>query len=300
MEFKFKNGDKMPAVALGTWRLWASEIEGSVNAALDNGYEGIDTAQVYTNEMHIGKAINGRKTFLTSKLDLRNFKGAYEESIKESLGRLRVEQLDLFLLHWPVEDYELVVKVYGQIIELRDKGYTKHIGVSNANIKVLNMIHDKYGEWPEVNQFKYSLIDQRKDLRAFCEEKGIIVTGYQTLAVWFEHDSLTSEQKAYISELAKKYGKSEANIIARQSLQSNMTILPKSKTPSRVIENIEVLDFELSNEEMKEFSTWDKNITTEENIVNDYKELKSWMDSGDDYLYGVEYQPEIDMELKNK
>ncbi|MCR8613349.1 MAG: aldo/keto reductase [Mycoplasma sp.] len=278
-EFKFKNGDKMPSISLGTWRLLPSEISKSVNAALEANYEGIDTAQIYKNEAHIGVEIaTNNDIFITSKLDLRFFESdeLAQKAIDESNIRLGRKPIDLFLLHWP-GTIEKFVNAYEFLINAKKMGKVKHIGVSNANIKILKMIHEKYGEWPEVNQFKYNVLDQRKDLVDFCHEKEIIVTGYQTIAVLFEHHALSEKQVSFIDELAKKYNKTEAQILLRESLQKNITILPKSKNASRVKENIEVQDFNLTKEEMNEFLSWDTQITTEENIIERYNTLgKSW------------------------
>ena len=291
--FKFKNGDKFPTISLGTWRLFHSEIPASVEAALSNGYEGIDTAQGYTNEISIENTINGRKTFLTTKIDPRNYNEHVIDSIKLSLKRLNVKQIDLVLIHWPTDDYQLMMEVYGKILEAKKLGLIKHAGVANFNIELLELTKKTFGEYPEVNQFMFNLFDQRKDLVNFCKQNNILMTGYQTMAILFEHNSLSDKQLSYLNSIATEHKTTVANILLRHSLQNNISIIPKSKTPSRVIENIRVLDINLSEEEMKELNSWDKTITTEESIKINYEGIKKWQNRGTSWLY-----TSIDEEIK--
>lgn len=286
----FKNNDKMPALGLGTWKSAKGEVYEVVRKAIEIGYRHFDCAFFYGNEAEIGQAIadaikNGEVTreelWITSKLwnnrhRKEDVKGAFEITLKD----LGLDYLDLYLIHWPValqynigysqkgEDLISLSEIplsetWRELIDLQEKGLTKHIGVSNFSIKKINQITEETGVMPEVVQVESHPFLQQKDLLNFAQEKGIFLTGYCPLGSADRPAAriLESEPKLFqnetILEIAKEKGVSPAQIMLAWAINRGASVIPKSVNPQRLKENLEAADIELTAEEMAKMSSLD-------------------------------------------
>ena len=246
----------IPQVGFGTWNLIGkTKIYKALDAALANGYKQIDTAQYYNNEKEIGdylkeKNIPRDKVYLTTKVWPSNFlkEENFKKSVKQSLQRLQVEKVDLILLHWAISEKDSV-QAYKWLEEMKDKGLTTSIGVSNFNIKRLEAILRIAKHKPVVNQVQFDLKNQQVDLSHFCRENNIAMQGYSLLKPYL-NSTISNEEKQIVDLLASKYQKTWSQILLRWTIQENYIIFPKSQNPERIRENIEIFDFELTIEEM--------------------------------------------------
>lgn len=261
-EIKLVGNKHMPRIGYGTWLLKGNDATIGAQAALDNGYIHIDTAQIYNNEYEIGQILKNydrSKFFVTSKVWMANFEKYTRQSILESIKRLNVEYIDLMLLHWPyTTDFNVNINAFKELIKAQKDGLVKSIGVSNHTIEHLQSLHKATGVWPAVNQILFTPKNQSNDLVNFCHSKGIVIEGYSLLRVLFalNNDSeftgkFTDKEQKFIDSLSSKYNKSAPQIIIRWALQRNIVIFPKSRNPERIKANINVFDFELSEKEIQ-------------------------------------------------
>ncbi|WP_391119262.1 aldo/keto reductase [Psychrobacillus sp. L3] len=262
------NGLKIPQIGFGVWRVDNdTEAPGAVEEALRVGYRHIDTAAVYKNEEGVAKGIAAsgvarEDIFLTSKIwndDIRA--GRTKEAFQESLDRLNTDYLDLCLLHWPVDG---IVEAYRALVELYEEGKVKAIGVSNFKQHHLEQLKDAGLMTPMVNQIELHPQLPQKDFVAYLKGEGIHVEAWSPLmqGKFMEID--------LFHELAKKYEKTPSQIVIRWHLQSGHVALPKSVTPSRISENLNVFDFELSFEDQTAIDA----IATNERIGPDPDEIE--------------------------
>ncbi|AMC93628.1 oxidoreductase [Erysipelothrix larvae] len=252
------NGLEIPAFGLGTYRVSPTDVEQSIEVALNNGYRLIDTANVYLNEKAIGRALKKsqvprKEIFLTSKIWPADFN--YEKAkiaIDKTLSRLDTDYLDLLLLHQEVGD---IMGAWKALEEAVVSGKVKSIGVCNfgeANLKkLLHVATIK----PVLVQNECHPYLQETEFINFLKKEGIL------LEAWYP---LGSGDKNLINEpiftkLSKKYNKSNVQILLRWHLQADHIVIPGSKTPSHIISNIDIFDFELSPEDMKEIEKLNKN-----------------------------------------
>ncbi len=247
------NGVQMPWVGLGVYKAEdGDEVIQSIKWALDAGYRSIDTASLYDNETGVGQAIAEsnvprEEIFITTKV--WNTDQGYEKTLAAfdaSLERLGLDYVDLYLIHWPVpgkykETWKALEKIYNE-------GRVKAIGVSNFKQHHLEDLMREAEIKPMVNQVEYHPRLSQEKLLAFCKEQGIQLEAWRPLLKGeiFEEPTLV--------ELADKYNKSVAQIILRWDLQNGVVTIPKSVTQHRIEENIELFDFELSNEDMTRIS----------------------------------------------
>ena len=254
--YTLNNGQKIPKIGLGTWQVEnGEEAYNSVLKALKVGYKHIDSAQGYQNEESVGKAVidsgvDREELFITSKLQshIKDKEGAIK-AIEESLEKLGY--IDLFLIHapWPWSNMgqdckEGNVEVYKVMEEYYDKGLLKSIGVSNFNPDDIQNILDHCDVVPQVNQIGYFIGLDQSETIAFCKKHNILVEAYSPLGIGF---LLANED---IQAVAKKYGKSTAQICIRYVIQKGTVPLPKTTKEHRMIENAS-LDFEIKDEDMK-------------------------------------------------
>lgn len=256
--YTLSNGVEIPVVGFGTWQTPDGDVcEASVLTALENGYTHIDTAAVYGNEESVGRAIqksgiNREDLFVTTKL--WNKVRGYEETkaaFEESLQKLGLEYLDLYLIHWPNpidyrDNWETMNRESWRAMEdLYKEGKVRAIGISNFMPHHLTSLLETATVTPMVNQIYLNPSDMQEEVVAFNTSKGILTEAYSPLGTGniFEIESL--------NDLAKKYNKSVAQVVLRWSLQHGFLPLPKSVTTSRIIENIDLFDFEISPEDMK-------------------------------------------------
>lgn len=255
------NGVEMPQLGFGVWKVPEEEVTAAVSSALDAGYRSIDTAKVYGNEAGVGKAIEESNVpredlFITTKL--WNADQGYENTLKafdESMDKLGLDYLDLYLIHWPTPAYDTYVESYKALEKLYHDGRVKAIGVCNFNIDHLERIMNECDVKPVLNQVECHPYLQQKELKTFCKEHDIYLEAYSPLMNG--RDVLAEES---IKTLAKKHDKTAAQVILRWHLQSNSIVIPKSVTPSRIKENMDVFDFELSASDMEEIASLDSDV----------------------------------------
>lgn len=247
------NGVEMPRFGLGVYKM--TDKEAAVEAmitAIQTGYKAIDTATVYDNEAEVGEAIRAggvkrEELFITSKV--WNTDQGYDQTLRAfeaSLKRLDMDYLDLYLTHWAIPD--TFEETYRAIERLYDEKLIRAAGVSNHQQHHLEKILGKANTKPMVNQIELHPQLTQESLREFCAAQDIAVTSWSPLA----RGRLLEDP--VLSEIGDKYGKSVAQTIIRWHLQNDLIVIPKSVTPSRIVENADVFDFELSEEELKQIS----------------------------------------------
>ncbi len=251
------NGVEMPRLGLGVWRAKdGEETENAVLAALKAGYRSIDTASMYDNEQSVGRAIRTSgvprdQIFLTTKV--WNNEQGYESTLQafqNSLNRLEMEYVDLYLVHWPVVGkYN---ETYRALEELHDQGLVRAIGVSNFNIHHLEDLMGSCRVKPMVNQVEFHPLHTQKRLFAFCRKEGIQLESWRPLMQGRLDLPL-------IAELAVKYNKTPAQIVLRWHLQLGVVTIPKSVNEERIRENADVFDFELEPEDMNRMDGLNQN-----------------------------------------
>ena len=254
------NGLGIPQLGYGVWKVPNEEAETAVGQALKAGYRLIDTAKIYGNELGVGKAlattdIPREQLFITTKV--WNADQGYEETLKafdESLEKLGLDYVDLYLIHWPTPKYDTYVETYKALEKLYKDGRTKAIGVCNFDIEHLQRIMDECEVVPTVNQVECHPYLQQTELKKFCEEHGILLEAYSPLM-----NGTKVLQDAVILDIANQYGKTPAQIILRWHLQSDVIVIPKTVTPSRMDENLNVFDFELSSADLDRIAELDRN-----------------------------------------
>ncbi|KIY20863.1 MULTISPECIES: aldo/keto reductase [Mesobacillus] len=251
------NGVKMPWFGLGVFKVKeGSEVVDSVKAALKHGYKSIDTAAVYKNEEGVGQALKEagvarEELFITTKV--WNSDQGYESTLQAfetSMGKLGLDYLDLYLIHWPVagkykETWKALEKLYKD-------GRVRAIGVSNFHIHHLKDLMADAEIKPMVNQVEYHPHLAQTELLEFCKAEGIQMEAWSPL----KQGVLLTEPT--IVEIAKKHDKSPAQIILRWDLQNGVVTIPKSIKEHRIIENADIFDFELSSEDMGRLNSLNK------------------------------------------
>lgn len=246
---KLHNGVLMPQLGLGVYKVEeGSQAVETVKTALQLGYRSIDTAAFYENEEGVGQGIRESgiprdEIFVTTKL--WNDDHGYKSTLKafdESMEKLGLDYLDLYLIHWPGKDKYL--DTWRAFEKLYKDGRVRAIGVSNFKIHHLNTLLENSIEKPVVNQVELHPHFSQPELRAFCAEQDIKVEAWSPLARGL------SLEVPIIKEIAQKHEKSPAQVVLRWHLQNDTIIIPKSVSPIRLAENANIFDFELSSEEM--------------------------------------------------
>ncbi|MBW0769328.1 aldo/keto reductase [Mammaliicoccus lentus] len=245
------DGHVIPQVGFGTYKLnGASGVHAIVNA-LNNGYRVLDTAYNYENEGTVGKAmqqshVNRDQIIVTSKLPGRYH--SYEQAartIQESIYRLGVEYIDLYLIHWPNPKQGLYVEAWKALIEAQKMGLVKSIGVCNFLPEHLETLEKETGVLPAVNQIELHPYFNQKDAIKYHEEKGIITEAWSPLGRASEviHDK-------NIEQIAEKYNKTIPQIILKWHVQNGVVPIPKSTSNARQIQNLDIFDFYLESEDL--------------------------------------------------
>lgn len=252
-----QNGVKMPQLGLGVWKAQdGEEVERAVEAAIQTGYRSIDTAAIYKNEDGVGRAlarcgVPREELFITTKV--WNSDQGYESTLAafdESMRKLGLDYLDLYLIHWPVAGkYK---ETWKALETLHRDGKVRAIGVSNFQVHHLQDLLADSEITPMVNQVEFHPLLTQTELRTYCREHKIQLEAWSPLMQGnLDHPVLT--------ELAAAYGKSPAQIILRWDLQHGVVTIPKSVTPSRIAENADVFDFELKAEDMAKLDALNEN-----------------------------------------
>lgn len=251
------NGVKMPWLGLGVFLVnEGQEVENAVRWALEAGYRSIDTAAIYGNERGVGKALRAsgvprEEVFLTTKVwndDVRA--GRTAQAFQESLDRLGVDYVDLYLIHWPVKGR--CVEAWEAIEEIYRSGRARAIGVSNFLVHHLKDLLAHATVVPAVDQVEFHPYLLQPDLLRFCKDRGIQLEAWSPLM----HGKIFNVP--IVQRLAQKYGKNPAQIILRWDLQHEVVTIPKSVHKERIISNAQVFDFELSDEDMAALDALDE------------------------------------------
>ncbi len=240
----------IPQLGFGVFQVPPGDTETAVAEALRVGYRHIDTAAAYGNEEGVGEAIRQSglprdEVFITTKCP--NDAHGYDEATRAlhaSLYRLGVDQVDLYLIHWPVPSRHRYVETWQAFIDLHAAGLARSIGVSNFQPTHLRRVIDETGVAPAVNQIELHPRLQQRELRTLHAELGIATEAWSPLAQGAVLDEPT------ITEIAAAQGKTPAQVVIRWHLQIGNIVIPKSVTPARIRENFDVFDFELSVDEV--------------------------------------------------
>lgn len=250
------SGHRMPQLGYGVFKVPLEETRTAVGSALEAGYRSIDTAAMYGNEEGVGRAIaeSGiarEELFVTTKLnnDSHGFDQA-REAFARSREKLGLDYVDLYLIHWPLPAGDRYVETWKALIALRDEGVVRSIGVSNFEPAHLERIMDETGVIPAVNQIELHPYLAQDALREFHTTHEIVTEAWSPIARGGEllHDQV-------ITSLADKYGKTPAQIVIRWHLELGNVVIPKSVTPARIVENIDVFDIELDSEDVEAISS---------------------------------------------
>lgn len=258
---KLNNGVEMPIFGLGTFQMRSGkETEQAVLYALEAGYRLIDTAQMYGNEEDVGEAlrksgISREEVFITTKL--WNSEHGYQKALnacEESLEKLGLPYVDLYLIHWPVQG--LRNETWKAMQTLLEKKKCRAIGVSNYMIRHLEELLANSDKIPAVNQVEFSPYLYQKELLDFCRSHKIQLEAYSPLT---KGHKLSDPQLVMIAE---KYSKSPAQILIRWVLQKDMVVIPKSSNKERILENADVFDFEISPDYMSLLDSLNQSLRT--------------------------------------
>ncbi|KAF7036543.1 hypothetical protein CFC21_047176 [Triticum aestivum] len=290
---KLSSGHEMPAVGLGVWRMDAPAIRGLIHSAIRAGYRHFDCAAKYQNEAEVGDAlaeafeiglIKREDLFITTKL-WNSDHGHVVEACKDSLKKLRLDSLDLYLIHFPVvtkhtgigktasalgDDGVLDINTtislettWHAMEDLVSMGLVRSIGISNYNILLTRDCLAYAKIKPAVNQIETHPYFQRDPLVKFCQKHGICVTAHTPLGGSTANTELFGSVSCLddpvIKSLAEKYGKSPAQLVLRWGLQRNTVVIPKTSKEERLEENLAVVDFDISSEDMEKIKALDRN-----------------------------------------
>ncbi|MFA7497505.1 MAG: aldo/keto reductase [Leucobacter sp.] len=247
------SGFSIPQLGFGVWLIDPSDTSNRVSEALEVGYRHFDTAPVYNNERGVGDAIRHSdiprdEIFVTTKL-WNDQQGGDKprESLLRSLDELSLEYVDLFLIHWPVPAQDLYLHAWEKLVELQEAGLVKSIGVSNHNVDHLDRIITTSGRQPALNQVELHPAHQQRELQAWAASHDTKVASWGPLGQG-QYPLLDTPP---IVEAARHHGKSPAQIVIRWHVQQGFILTPKSSKKSRMKENIDVFDFELTPAEMQ-------------------------------------------------
>ncbi|CAG07845.1 unnamed protein product, partial [Tetraodon nigroviridis] len=285
-------GQKMPTVGLGTWKSAPGQVKQAVLAALDCGYTHLDCAAAYGNEQEVGEALALRlgagktlrreEVFVTSKLwNTKHEPQDVEEACRSSLTHLGLAYLDLYLMHWPMafqRGKELMPRredgsirysdthyrdTWVAMESLVDKGLVRAIGLSNFNARQTGDIVGMAKHRPVVNQVECHPYLSQTHLLSYCQSTAVCVTAYSPLGSgdrpWASARDPSVLQDPRLGAVAQRYQKTPAQILLRWQVQRGVACIPKSVTPSRIQQNLQVFDFCLSNDDMKLISSFNRN-----------------------------------------
>lgn len=258
MQYKNIQGLEVPEIGLGTYKLHDRDCEKTVRQALDIGYRYIDTAQMYKNEREIGEALNVSNVprediFLTTKIWHTNLEADdVLQSTEESLRQLDTPYVDLLMIHWPNDQYELRKTIESMLV-LRDQGKAMNIGVANFPLSLLKEVNDDIRAPIFAQQVEFHPFIDQLDMLDYAIEKDIMLMAYSPLA---KGDVVNNKQ---LQEIAEKYGKSPAQISLRWLIeQENVTVIPKASSKQHLQENFNIFDFYLEDEDFEQIDQMKK------------------------------------------
>lgn len=254
------NGVEMPALGLGVFQTPPDETRDAVRAALDAGYRHIDTAAAYGNERQVGEAVrssglNPAEVFLETKIWISDY--GYDQTLhgfQKSARKLGVERIDLLILHQALPSaFDRTLDAYRALEQLLADGSVRAIGVSNFMVEHLTALLERATAVPAVNQIECHPYFQQREVQRFNAEHGILTQAWSPIGgITFYRDGShgSTLEDPVIAGIARTHGKSAAQVMLRWGLQHGRSVIPKSTRRSRIEENIDVFDFELSGDEM--------------------------------------------------
>jgi 2,5-diketo-D-gluconate reductase A len=256
-EITFNDGHAIPQLGFGVWQTAPEETADAVAAALAAGYRSIDTAAAYRNEAGVGEGLKRSgldrdDVFVTTKLwnDFHGFDTTLR-AFEGSLRRLGLERLDLYLIHWPAPKQGRYLESWRAMIRLREEGRVSSIGVSNFGPEHLDRLIGETGVAPALNQIELHPAFQQAPMREADAKRGVITESWSPLGREGVLDHPT------ILEIARKHGKTPAQVVIRWHLALGLVVIPKSVTPSRIVENFDVWGFELDAADMAAIGAMD-------------------------------------------
>lgn len=246
----FHDGKSIPQLGLGVWQTPNDTAVAAVQTAIDTGYRHVDTAMIYDNEAGVGEGIrragiDRKEIFVTTKL--WNSDQGFDSALKageQSLKRLGLDYVDLYLIHWPAPRRGLFVESWRALIRLQEEGRARSIGVSNFPAELLERLIGETGVIPVLNQIELHPRFQQHALRAAHAKYGIATESWSPLG----QGKLLADPT--ITAIAAKHKRTPAQAIIRWHLESGLIVIPKSVTPSRIVENFQVFDFKLDAEDL--------------------------------------------------
>ncbi|MYS37482.1 diketogulonate reductase-like aldo/keto reductase [Streptomyces sp. KhCrAH-43] len=256
------NGVRMPQLGFGVFQVPDDETATAVGHALDAGYRSIDTAAVYGNERGVGRAIADsgvprEELFVTTKL--WNADQGYDQALAAfdaSLAKLGLDHVDLYLVHWPTPARDLYAETYKALEKILADGRARAIGVSNFQVPHLRRLMEHTGTVPAVNQVELHPGLQQAELRAFHAEHGIATEAWSPLA-----QGAVLEDEA-ITRIAQANGVTPAQVVLRWHLRTGNIVIPKSVTPARIRQNLDVFGFELTDTDLADIAALDRGLRT--------------------------------------
>ncbi|SEP62047.1 MULTISPECIES: aldo/keto reductase [Pseudomonas] len=256
---QLNDGHHIPQFGLGTWKTPNEEAPQLIRSALEMGYRHIDTAAAYNNEEGVGQGIaesgiDRSELFVTTKL--WNERQGFDETLKafdESLSKLKLDYVDLYLIHWPCPKADKFLDTWKAFLRLREEGRVRSVGVSNFRQEDLEQIILETGVTPVVNQIEVHPLLQQNALREVNRQKNILTEAWSPLAQGGE-----LLKHPLFQELAKKHGKTPAQVILRWHVELGSIIFPKSTNPERIRENADIFDFSLDSDDMQKIAALDE------------------------------------------
>ena len=251
------DGNSIPRLGLGTWPLGDDEVRAAIGSALESGYRLIDSAARYENERGVGRAIAEadvprEEIVVTTKLPGADH--GYEAALagfEESRRRLGLDYVDLYLIHWPLPTVGRYVDTWRAFVHLREEGLVRSIGVSNFTPEQIERIVEATGVWPAVNQIELHPDFGQPRLRAWHAAHGVAIESWRPLGRGVL-------DRPEIARIAEAHGRTPAQVVLRWNVQHGVVQIPKSGDPERIAQNIDVFDFELSDDELAALAALDR------------------------------------------
>ncbi|MER7073798.1 aldo/keto reductase [Terrabacter sp. NPDC000476] len=254
-------GLAVPQLGFGVWEVPDADVDAAFGRALEIGYRHIDTARIYGNEEGVGRVlasgpVDRDDVFVTTKVwndDHTNVPAAFDAS----MGRLGIDVLDLYLIHWPAPEQDAYVEAWKAMLDLQREGRVRSVGVCNFQVPHLQRLLDETGVLPSINQIELSPYLQQRELRAFHAEHGIVTEAWSPLAV---RAGLLEDP--VVVELAAKHGVSPAQLVLRWHVELGNVVLTRSVTPARIAENYEIFGFSLGADDLEALEGLDRGTRT--------------------------------------